>query len=40
MTIDKHAALKTKTKIKKDHNPWFDKDTQKLKTQRKLAEKR
>ena len=25
---------------KKDHNPWFDKDVQKLKTQRRLAEKR
>ena len=24
----------------KDHNPWFDKDAQKLKTQRRLAEKR
>ena len=25
---------------KKDHNPWFDQDAQKLKTQRRLAEKR
>ena len=27
-------------KTKKDHNPWFDQDAQKLKTQRRLAEKR
>ena len=27
-------------KTKKDHNPWFDQDVQKLKTQRRLAEKR
>ena len=32
-TIDKCAPLKTKTKTKKDHNPWFDNDAQKLKTQ-------
>ena len=32
-TIDKHALLKTKTKNKKDHNPWFDNDAQKLKPQ-------
>ena len=27
-------------KTKKDHNPWFDQDAQKIKTQRRLAEKR
>ena len=34
-TMDKHAPLTTKmkTKKKKDHNPWFNKDSQKLKTQ-------
>ena len=32
-TMDKHAPLYTKTKTKRDHNPWFDKDSQKLKTQ-------
>ena len=31
--IDKHAPMKTKMKTKKDHNPWFNKDSQKLKTQ-------
>ena len=37
--MDKHAPLTTKMK-KKDHNPWFNKDSQKLKTQRRMAEKR
>ena len=32
-TMDKHAPLITKTKTKKDHNPWFNKDSQRLKTQ-------
>ena len=32
--------MKTKTKTKKDHNPWYDQDVPKLKTQRRLAEKR
>ena len=32
--------MKTKTKTKKDHNPWFDQDAQKIKIQRRLAEKR
>ena len=32
--------MKTKTKTKKDHNPWFDQDVEKIKTQRRLAEKR
>ena len=32
--------MKTKSKTKKDHNPWFDQDAQKLKTQRRLAKKR
>ena len=27
--MDKHAPLKTKTKTKKDHNSWFNKDSQK-----------
>ena len=36
----KHAPLKTKMKTKKDHNPWFGQDAQKIKTQRRLAEKR
>ena len=39
-TIEKHAPLKTKTKMKKEQNPWFDQDAQRLKTQRRLAEKR
>ena len=39
-TIEKHAPLKTKTKTKKEQNPWFDQDAQRLKTQRRLAEKR
>ena len=39
-TIDKHAQLKTKMKTKRDHNPCFDQDVQRLKTQRRLAEKR
>ena len=39
-TIDKHAPLKTKTKTKKDQNPWSDRDAQRLKTQRRLAERR
>ena len=38
-TIEKHAALKTKIKTKKEQNPWFDQDAQRLKTQRRLAEK-
>ena len=32
-TMDKHAPLIAKTKTKKDHNPWFGKDSQRLKTQ-------
>ena len=32
-TMDKHAPLITKTKTKKDYNPWFNKDSQRLKTQ-------
>ena len=39
-TINKHAPLITKTKTKKDHNPWFGKDSQRLKTQRRMAERR
>ena len=39
-TTDKQAPLKTKTKTKKDHNPWFNKDSQNLKTQQRIAEKR
>ena len=39
-TINKHALLITKTKTKKDHNPWFGKDSQKLKTQHRMAERR
>ena len=31
-TMDRHAPLTTKIKTKKDHNPWFDKDSQRLKT--------
>ena len=38
--MDKHAPLITKTKTKKDHNPWFNKDSQRLKTQGRMAEKR
>ena len=38
--MDKHAPLITKTKTKKDHNPWFNKDSQRLKTQQRMAEKR
>ena len=38
-TIEKHAPLKIKTKTKKEQNPWFDQDAQRLKTQRRLAEK-
>ena len=30
-TMDKLAPLTTKMKTKKDHNPWFNKDSQKLK---------
>ena len=30
--IDKHAPLITKMKTKRDHNPWFNQDSQKLKT--------
>ena len=30
-TINKHAPLITKTKTKKDHNPWFGEDSQRLK---------
>ena len=33
-TVDNHAPLTTKMKTKRDHNPWFNKDSQKLKTQR------
>ena len=33
MTIDTHAPLATKIKTKRDHNSWFDNDSQKLKTQ-------
>ena len=29
-TMDKHTSLITKKK--KDHNPWFNKDSQRLKT--------
>ena len=32
--------LYSKTKGKKDHNPWFNKDSQRLKTQQRMAEKR
>ena len=32
-TMDKHTLLKTKNKMKNDHNPWFNKDSQKLKMQ-------
>ena len=32
-TMNKHIPLITKTKTKKDHNPWFRKDSQRLKTQ-------
>ena len=39
-TINKHAPLITKTKTKKDHNPWFGKDSQRLKTQCRMAERR
>ena len=39
-TINKHAPLLTKTKTKKDYNPWFGKDSQMLKTQRRMAERR
>ena len=39
-TVNKHAPLTTKTKTKKDHNPWFGKDSQRLKTQRRMAERR
>ena len=39
-TIDKHAPMKTKMKTKKDQNPQFDQDAQRLKTQRRLAERR
>ena len=39
-TVNKHAPLITKTKTKKDHNPWFGKDSQRLKTQRRMAERR
>ena len=39
-TVNKHAPLITKTKTKKDHNPWFGKDSQRLKTQCRMAERR
>ena len=39
-TMNKHAPLITKTKTKKDHNPWFGKDSQRLKTQQRMAERR
>ena len=39
-TMNKHAPLITKTKTKKDHNPWFEKDSQRLKTQWRMAERR
>ena len=39
-TINKHAPLITKTKTKKDHNPWFGEDSQRLKTQCRMAERR
>ena len=32
-TMDKHTPLATKMKTKRDHNPWFNKDSQNLKTQ-------
>ena len=32
--------MKTKTKTKIDQNPWFDPNVQRLKTQRRLAERR
>ena len=32
-TMNKHAPLITNTKTKKDQNPWFKKDSQRLKTQ-------
>ena len=38
--MNKHAPLITKTKTKKDHNPWFGKDSQRLKTQWRMAERR
>ena len=31
-TMDKHMPLITKKKTKKDNNPWFNKDSQRLKT--------
>ena len=40
MTLDKHVPLVTKMKTTRDHNPWFNKDLQKLKTQQRMAEKR
>ena len=39
-TMDKHAPLISKTKTKKDNNPWFNKDSQRLITQQRMAEKR
>ena len=32
-TMDKHAPLITNMKTKKEHNPWFNKDSQNLKMQ-------
>ena len=29
-TMDKHVPLITKMKANKDHNPWFNKDSQKF----------
>ena len=40
MTMDKHAPLTTKMKTKRDNNTWFNKDSQKLKPERRMAEKR
>ena len=32
-TMDKHAPLTTEMKTKRNHNPWFNKGSQKLKTE-------
>ena len=39
-TMDKHALLTTKMKTKRDHKPGLNKDSQKLKTQWRMAKKR